>query len=48
MIKHAKKSHHLQLVDQPETTTVEIPLPLLGAFTNIGRSFFELCVDAGQ
>jgi transposase-like protein len=48
MTKHAKKSDHLQLVEQPETRTVEIPLPLLGAFTNIERSFFELCVDAGQ
>ena len=48
MTKHAKKSDHLQLVDQPKTTTVEIPLPLLGAFANIKRSFFDLCVDAGQ
>ncbi len=48
MTKHAKKSDHLQLVDQPKTTTVEIPLPLLGAFANIERTFFELCVDAGQ
>jgi transposase-like protein len=48
MTKHAKKSDHLQLVDQPKTTTVEIPLPLLGAFVNIERSFFDLCIDAGQ
>ena len=48
MTKHAKKSDHLQLVDQPKTTTVEIPLPLLGAFANIERSFFDLCIDAGQ
>ena len=27
MTKHAKKSDHLQLVDLPKTTTVEIPLP---------------------
>jgi transposase-like protein len=46
--KHAKKSDHLQLVDPPKTTTVEIPLPLLGAFANIERSFFDLCIDAGQ
>ena len=32
MAKHAKKSDHLQLVDLPKTTTVEISLPLLGAF----------------
>jgi transposase-like protein len=48
MTKHAKKSDHLQLVEGPQTTTVEIPLPLLGAFTNIERSFFDLCIDAGQ
>ncbi len=48
MTKHAKKSDHLQLVDPPRTTTVEIPLPLLGAFANIERSFFDLCIDAGQ
>ncbi len=48
MPKHAKKSDHLQLVDLPKTTTVEIPLPLLGAFVNIENSFFDLCIDAGQ
>ncbi len=29
MAKHAKTSRHLQIVDLPKTTTVEIPLPLL-------------------
>ncbi len=48
MTKHASKSDHLQLVDLPKTTTVEIPLPLLGAFVNIENSFFALCIDAGQ
>ncbi len=48
MAKHAKKADHLQLVERPQTTTVEIPLPLLGAFANIERSFFDLCIDAGQ
>ena len=48
MAKHAKKSDHLQLVDLPKTTTVEIPLPLLGAFENIENSFFDLCVRAGR
>jgi putative transposase len=48
MTKHAKKSDHLQLVDLPKTATVQIPLPLLGAFANIKRSFFDLCIDAGQ
>ncbi len=48
MAKHAKKSSHLQIVDLPKTATVEIPLPLLGAFANIERSFFDLCIDAGQ
>ncbi len=48
MLKHAKKSDHLQLVDAARTATVEVPLPLLGAFANIERSFFDLCIDAGQ
>ncbi|MCG8592146.1 MAG: IS256 family transposase [Proteobacteria bacterium] len=48
MSKHARKSDHLQLVEPPKTATVEVPLPLLGAFTHIERSFFELCIDAGQ
>ncbi len=48
MAKHAKKADHLQLVDAAQTTTVEIPLPLLGALANIERSFFDLCIDAGQ
>ena len=48
MTKHAKKSDHLQLVDAPKTTIVEIPLPLLGAIANIEQSFFGLCIDAGQ
>ena len=47
MTKHAKKSRHLQAVDRP-TAAVEIPFPLLGAFASIERSFFELCVRAGQ
>jgi transposase-like protein len=48
MNKHAKKSDHLQAVDLPKTMAVEIPLPLLGAFANIEKSFFELCIDSGQ
>ncbi len=48
MSKHAKKSDHLQVVEQPKTTTVEIPLPILGAFANIENSFFDLCFDAGS
>ena len=48
MTKHAKKSDHLQLVEQPKTTTVQISLPLLEAFGNIENSFFEVCIDAGQ
>ena len=38
MPKHAKKSDHLQLLDPPKTTMVEVPLPLLGAFANIDHS----------
>ncbi len=48
MTKHAKNSRHLQAVDQPTTMAVEIPLPLLGTFANIEKSFFELCIDSGQ
>ncbi len=48
MTKHAKKSDHLQLIDAPKTTIVEIPLPLLGALGDIEQSFFELCIGAGQ
>jgi putative transposase len=48
MAKHAKKADHLQLVDIPKTTTVEIPLPLLGAFASIENSFFDLCIRAGR
>ncbi len=48
MTKHAKKSDHLQIVDLPETTTVEIPLPLLGAFASIENSSFDRCINAGR
>jgi putative transposase len=48
MAKHAKKSRHLQIVDVPKTTIVEIPLPLLGALADIENSFFDLCVGAGH
>ena len=48
MDKPAKNSNHLQAVDLPKTMAVEIPLPLLEAFSNIENSFFELCIDAGQ
>ena len=48
MTKHAKNSNHLQAVDLPMTMAVEISLPLLGAFANIEKSFFELCIDSGQ
>jgi len=48
MTKHAKKSSHLQAVEQPKTTNVEIPLPLLVAFAGIESSYFDLCVHAGQ
>jgi transposase-like protein len=47
MTKHAKKSAHLQAVELPKTTIVEIPLPLLDAFASIESSYFELCVRAG-
>jgi hypothetical protein len=48
MSKHAKKSTHLQMVDLPKTATVEIPLPILGAFADIENTFFDLCFNAGS
>jgi len=39
---------HLQIVDLPKTATVEIPLPLLGAFANIENSFVDLCIGTGR
>ena len=48
MRKHAKKSRHLQAVQRAARATVEIPLPLLGAFVGIERSYFDLCIHAGQ
>ena len=48
MTKHANNSDPLQMVELPQTTTVEIPLPILGAFANIENSFFDLCFDAGS
>jgi len=48
MSKHAKKSEHLQLVGRPQTTLVEVPLPLLGAFASIEGAFFDLCVRSGR
>ncbi len=48
MKKHAKNSPHLQIVDLPKTTTVEIPLPLLAVFGNLENSFFDLCFNAGS
>ncbi len=48
MTKHAKKLSNLQALDLPKMMAVEIPLPLLGAFANIEKSFFELCIDSGQ
>lgn len=48
MTKHAKKSRHLQAVNLPKATTVEIPLPFLEAFMNIESSFVDLCLHAGH
>ena len=38
MAKHAKNSVHLQIIDLPKTATVEIPLPILGAFSKTRSS----------
>ena len=31
-----------------KAATVQIPLPVLGAFASIERSYFDLCIRAGQ
>lgn len=41
-------STHLQMVDLPQATTVELPLPLLEASLNIEDSYFGLCVQPGS
>ena len=48
MTKHAKESPRLQAVERPTAATVQIPLPVLGAFASIERSYFDLCIRAGQ
>ena len=48
MTKHARKSSRLKPVERPPAATVQIPLPVLGAFASIERSYFELCIRAGQ
>ena len=48
MTKHARKSPRLQAVERPTAATVQIPLPVLGAFASIERSYFDLCIRAGQ
>ena len=48
MTKHAKKSPRLQAVERLTAATVQIPLPVLGAFASIERSYFDLCIRAGQ
>ena len=47
MTKHARKSRRFQPVERPPAATVQIPLPVLGAFAGIERSYFELCIRAG-
>ena len=37
MTKHARKSRRLQAVERPPAATVQIPLPVLGAFASIER-----------
>ena len=48
MTKHAKKSPRLQAAERPTAATVQIPLPVLGAFASIERSYFDLCIRAGH
>ena len=48
MTKHARKSRRFQPVERPPAATVQIPLPVLGVFAGIERSYFELCIRAGS
>ena len=48
MTKHARKSPRLQAVEQSKAATIEVPLSVLGAFARIERSYFDLCIRAGQ
>ena len=48
MTKHVRTSRRRQAVERPPAATVRIPLPVLGAFARIERSYFELCIRAGQ
>ena len=48
MTKHAKKSDHLQLVDLPKTTPWRSRSRCWEPLRTSSRSFFELCIDAGQ
>ena len=48
MTKHARKSSRLQPVERPPAAMVQILLPVLGAFASIERSYFDLCICAGQ
>ena len=34
-------------MERPPAATVQIPLPVLGAFASIERSYFDLCIRAG-
>ncbi len=47
MTKHVRKSRRRQAVERPPAATVRIPLPVLGAFARIERSYFELCTRTG-
>ncbi len=48
MAQHASKSSHLQLVDLPQSVSVQVPLPVLGALASAENAFFDLCIDVGQ
>ncbi len=48
MTKHARKFRRRQAVERPPAATGQIPLPVVGAFASIERSYLELCIRAGQ
>ncbi len=44
MAKHASPSAHFQVVESPESVSVQIPLPVLGALVDAKSALFDRCV----
>jgi len=48
MAKHATPSADLQVIELPDTISVQLPLPVLGALTNARSALLDLYVGVGQ